>query len=84
MSDPVTLAEAKAFLRVTHDAEDGLIGTLLSAAVQKVQARTGLAPHAGWAASLRVAVLQLVAESFERREDGSPGGWLRGHQAVRL
>ncbi|MFZ4606358.1 MAG: head-tail connector protein, partial [Caulobacter sp.] len=39
---PITLAEAKAFLRVGDDAEDGLVQLLVDAAVARVEAATGL------------------------------------------
>ena len=37
MSAPVTLTEAKLFLRVEHEAEDGLIQTLIDAARARVE-----------------------------------------------
>ena len=42
-AEPVTLSDAKAFLRVGHDAEDGLILQLIASARQRVEAETGRA-----------------------------------------
>ncbi|MDO1558114.1 head-tail connector protein [Brevundimonas sp. 2R-24] len=70
MTDPVTLAEAKLFLRVEHDAEDGLIQLMIEAAKAAVEAEAGVVLDAGSAPGLRLAVLGRVAQAYDRREGG--------------
>lgn len=89
MTDAVTLTEAKAFLRVTDDAEDDLIGLLIDAAQARVETATGLTLDTTSAAPLRLAILMLVAYGFEHREAGeAPVGlvepWIAPYRTVRL
>lgn len=86
---PITLAEAKAFLRVGDDAEDDLVQLLIDAAVGRVEAATGSILTEASPASLRLCLLMLVAHGFEHREAGeAPIGliepWLAPYRVVRL
>ena len=89
MTQPVSLADARAFLRVTHDAEDGLIGLLLDAAVRRIENATGLVLTDASPAPLRLAVLMLAAHAFEHREAAEPPlgliePWLAPYRTARL
>ena len=88
MTAPVSMAEAKAFLRVTHDAEDDLIALLIDAARRRVEGETGLTLTSTSPAALRLAVLMLTLRAYERGEDEMPiapvEGWIAPYRQVRL
>ena len=88
MSAPVSLAEAKAFLRVAHEAEDGLIGTLIAAAQARVEGDVGLSLTSTSPAPLRLAVLMLCLRAYERGEGemstAPVEGWIAPYRVVRL
>ncbi len=86
---PITLAEAKAFLRVSDDAEDALVQLLIDAAAGRVEAATGLTLSDVSPAPLRLCVLMLVAHGFEHREAAEAPlalvePWLAPFRPVRL
>jgi len=88
MTGPVSLTEAKLFLRVEHDAEDGLIQTLIDAGRARVEGDTGLALAATSPAPLRLAVLMLVLRAYERGESEMSiqpvEAWIAPYRVVRL
>ncbi len=88
MTAPVSLTEAKLFLRVEHDAEDGLIQTLIDAAQARIEGEVGAALDATSAAPLRLAVLMLVLRAYERGEREMPiapvAAWIAPYRGVRL
>ena len=88
MTAPVTLAEARLFLRVEHDAEDALIQTLIQAAQARVEADTGRVLDAASPAPLRLAVLMLTLCAYERGDREMPTrpveAWIAPYRTVRL
>ena len=70
---PVTLEEAKTYLRVDSGDEDGLISDLLSTAMQMCRdvARADDATLNENAAITRIAVLYTVAYLYEHREEAN-------------
>jgi hypothetical protein len=88
MTAPVSLTEAKLFLRVEHDAEDGLIQTLIDAAQGRVEGDTGVALTTTSPAPLRLAVLMLALRAYERGDREMPiqpvEAWIAPYRLVRL
>jgi hypothetical protein len=88
MTAPVSLTEAKLFLRVEHGAEDGLIQTLIDAARGRVEMDVGLTLTSTSPAPLRLAILMLTLRAYERGEDEMPiqpvEVWLAPYRVVRL
>ncbi|QIF81090.1 head-tail connector protein [Brevundimonas sp. 'scallop'] len=85
MAQPVTVAEAKLFLRVEHEVEDGLIQTLIAAAQAKVEGDVGLSLTSTSPAPLRLAILMLVLRAYERGEavEIQPvEGWIAPYRVV--
>ena len=88
MTAPVSLTEAKLFLRVEHAAEDGLIQTLIDAARARVEGDVGLTLTSTSPAPLRLAVLMLVLRAYERGDQEMAlapcEGWIAPYRVVRL
>lgn len=88
MTAPVTLTEAKLFLRVEHSAEDSLIQTLIDAAQARVEGEVGLSLTSTSAAPLRLAILMLALRAYERGEVDMSirpvEAWIAPYRVVRL
>ena len=88
MTAPVSLTEAKLFLRVEHVAEDALIQTLIDAAQARVEGDVGLSLTSASPAPLRLAILMLALRAYERGESEMPiqpvEAWTTPYRAVRL
>ncbi len=78
----------EAVLRVEHEAEDGLIQTLIDAARARVEGEVGLTLTSTSAAPLRLAILMLALRAYERGEVEMSirpvEAWIAPYRVVRL
>lgn len=92
MAVPVTLAEAKRFLRVEHDAEDDLIQMLIDAGRARVEGEVGMSLLSTSPAPLKLAILMLALAAYERGGTtlaalaalGPVESWIAPYRLVRL
>ncbi len=89
MADPVSLDEAKLFLRVSHDAEDMLIATLIAAAKTRLEGVVTVTLDDTSPAPLRLCLLYLLAQAYQDRGEGvcdlsALDAWLMPYREVRL
>ena len=88
MTAPVSLTEAKLFLRVEHEAEDTLIQTLIDAARARVEGEVALSLTSTSPAPLRLAILMLALRAYERGEVEISirpvEAWIAPYRQVRL
>lgn len=92
MTAAVSVTEAKAFLRLVGDEEDGLILILIAAAQARIEAAVGLGLDSDSPAALRLAILMLVLVAYERGEaamtdagtQADVESWLAPYRPVRL
>ena len=84
MPQSLTLAEARAFLRVPDASEDAVLTLLIDAAEAHVAATAGVALTPTSPAPLRLSVLSLVAHAYEHRADPEPQPWLAPYRKARL
>jgi uncharacterized phage protein (predicted DNA packaging) len=89
MAEPVSLDEAKLFLRVSHDAEDTLITTLIAAAKTRLEGVVGLTLDDVSPAPLRLSLLYLVAQAYQNRGEAATDletleAWLSPYREMRL
>lgn len=92
MPQSLTLAEARAFLRVADAAEDPVLTILIDAAEARVAAATGVTFSPASPAPLRLSVLILAAHAYEHRasvDEAEPSlalvePWLAPYRKARL
>jgi hypothetical protein len=89
MPQSLTLAEARAFLRVPDVSEDAVLAILIDAAEARIASAASVTLSPTSPAPLRLSVLTLVAHAYEHRDAGEPSlalvePWLAPYRKARL